>query len=138
METKSREVSGPTSASHELGGVTPQRQLPAVLPPTNLPVTPSIFPSPSSQSHVQILDSTSRSAVTAVPASVSVSLQEPSPRIRAAAVHMVFANRMSSDFISPAAVENLQAWAGNAIFEALCNDVAVPESVRIIFNRVVD
>lgn len=41
------------------------------------------------------------------------------PRIRAAAVQMVFASRTSQDFISPEQVTETEAWCGKALLEAM-------------------
>jgi len=41
--------------------------------------------------------------------------------IRAAAAHMVFAQRTSLDFITPGEVEIMEEWAGRATLECLAN-----------------
>ncbi|KAF9235082.1 nucleoside phosphorylase domain-containing protein [Melanogaster broomeanus] len=41
------------------------------------------------------------------------------PLIRAAALQMVFASRLSQDFITPEQVSELEAWSGRAVLEAL-------------------
>lgn len=51
------------------------------------------------------------------------------PRIRAAAVHMVFANRTSQDFITPAQVAELEAWSGRGVLDAL-RGFEIPSEVR--------
>ena len=81
-----------------------------VVPPTKLPVEPSIEASPS----------------TTLPISPSAN-NKPGPKdgqvrgIRAAAVQMVFANRRTREFISPDVVRDLEAWSGRVVLEALCS-----------------
>lgn len=70
------------------------------IPPSHLPATPAIKTSPSTQP----------------PPSLNVSA---TPRIRAAAVQMIFANRVTQDFITPEAVKATEAWSGRAVLEAL-------------------
>ena len=53
---------------------------------------------------------------------------EPPPRIRAAAAHMVFANRATADFITPSQVAATEAWTGRAILEALVS-LDIPANV---------
>ena len=61
-----------------------------------------------------------------IPPDVSISAPDghilvPQPRIRAAAVQMVFANRGSRDFITPEQVEALENWCAVAVLEALAS-----------------
>lgn len=88
------------------------------LPPTNLPVEPLIVPAPSQQT----LD--------AAPTikSDSGSPRQP-PRIRAAAVQMIFACRRTQSFIEPEQVAELEAWSGLAVLQAL-SGFKIPPEVR--------
>ena len=69
------------------------------IPPSHLPASLSIDSSPSTQPP---------------PASTHVA-----PRIRAAAVQMIFANRVNQDFITPENVKAIEAWSGRAVLDAL-------------------
>ena len=54
--------------------------------------------------------------------SLSTQASEPTgvkSKIKAAAAQMVFASRLSQDFITPEAVAELERWSGMAILEAL-------------------
>lgn len=84
----------------------------STIPPSHLPATPAIETSPSTQP----------------PPTLNVSV---TPRIRAAAVQMIFANRVTQDFITPEAVKATEAWSGRAVLEALAafsipNEVSGP------------
>jgi uridine phosphorylase len=62
----------------------------------------------------------------------AVEKHESSHRIRAAAAQMVFAARLSKDFITPQQVVNTEAWTGRAVLEALCR-IPLGEEVNISF-----
>ncbi|KAH8111151.1 purine and uridine phosphorylase [Phellopilus nigrolimitatus] len=85
---------------------------PPTLPPTRLPVSPAISPAHSAQR-------ASADQTSAAPNSPSTKTAAPAPRIRAAAVQMIFANRRSQEFIDPARVGALEAWSGRATLDAL-------------------
>ena len=84
----------------------PRTELPQgqAVPPTNLPTKPTINPGPSAQEE-------------AIPAASIETTR--SPRIRAAAVQMIFADRKTQDFISPDRVTKLERWSGEAVLKAL-------------------
>jgi len=75
------------------------------LPPTNLPVEPSISRSPSAQ------HSSGQTEATVRLASVG--------GIRAAAVQMIFASRTSQEFITPQQVQVVENWSGKGVLDAL-------------------
>ncbi|EJC98348.1 purine and uridine phosphorylase [Fomitiporia mediterranea MF3/22] len=79
------------------------------VPPTKLPVTPSLSPPSSTNSS----SSPTSPQVNATPTPT------PTARIRAAAVQMIFANRRTQDFISPTRVQELEEWSGQAVLGAL-------------------
>ncbi len=91
------------------------------IPPTNLPVDPTI--SPRSSRFVSLPSSPKHASATTDKDTSSTT------RIRAAAVHMVFANRVTGDFVSPERAESLQKWAGEKVLQALAS-FTVDESVR--------
>lgn len=49
--------------------------------------------------------------------------------IRAAAVQMIFADRVNQDFIDPQKVEELEAWTGKAVLATLIM-IHIPDEVR--------
>ena len=57
----------------------------------------------------------------------------PKSRIRAAAVHMIFASRISQVFITPEEVDVLEEWCGLAVLKAL---VTFPVSVSVASRRI--
>ncbi|EGN94288.1 hypothetical protein SERLA73DRAFT_188087 [Serpula lacrymans var. lacrymans S7.3] len=83
------------------------RRIPAPSMPPPLatgPVTPAITsPAPPSEPSIPI----------------EGSAKATNSRIRAAAVHMVFASRTSQDFISPIQVSEIEKWSGRGVLEAL-------------------
>ena len=69
------------------------------------------------------------------PANVSVAAKDgkrlaPGPRIRAASAQIIFAARNSRDFITPEQVNEIEAWTGLAVLEALRTFEINPE-VRV-------
>ncbi|KAL5519701.1 hypothetical protein ACEPAG_1361 [Sanghuangporus baumii] len=86
------------------------------VPPTSLPVSPSITPPPTSDDYPPAATS-SNSAYTK--AGVSDSTVANTPRIRAASVQMIFAQRRSQDFIAPSRVAALEEWSGRVVLGAL-------------------
>ena len=59
---------------------------------------------------------------------------QPPARIRAAAAQMVFASRLSQDWIAPQTVAAIEAWTGRALLEALAALEIPPEvSVRVLW-----
>lgn len=95
----------PRKRSHDgrYEGTTDQR-----IPPTSKPVTPALEPAPSSQ-----------------PGLLIEKAEPVEPRIRAASVQMIFANRLSQDFINPQRVLDLEAWSGRAVLDAITSfDIA--------------
>ncbi|KAL5501919.1 hypothetical protein ACEPAH_9180 [Sanghuangporus vaninii] len=90
-------------------------------PPTSLPVSPSITPPPTSDD----LNATSNPPAATSPNSASAktgasdSPMTTTPRIRAASVQMIFAQRRSQDFITPLRVAALEEWSGRVVLEAL-------------------
>ena len=50
-------------------------------------------------------------------------------KIRAASVQMIFAARLSKDFITPETVKATEAWTGRAVLTAL-SQILIPEGVR--------
>jgi uridine phosphorylase len=95
----------------------PQQKAPAIVPPplATSPVAPS-------------LETTSGSSQGVIPSQAF----PPLPRIRAAAAQMVFAARLSKDFITPDEVIALETWSGKGILDALTG-ISLPEDVS--FNR---
>ncbi|KAL5524211.1 hypothetical protein ACEPAF_9351 [Sanghuangporus sanghuang] len=90
-------------------------------PPTSYPVSPSITPPPTSDDFntasnpPAATSSNNASAKTGV----SGSTVTTTPRIRAASVQMIFAQRRSQDFITPLRVAALEEWSGRVVLEAL-------------------
>ncbi|OCB91137.1 purine and uridine phosphorylase [Sanghuangporus baumii] len=90
-------------------------------PPTSSPVSPSITPPPTSDDFntasnpPAATSSNNASAKTGV----SGSTVTTTPRIRAASVQMIFAQRRSQDFITPLRVAALEEWSGRVVLEAL-------------------
>ncbi|TDL22442.1 purine and uridine phosphorylase [Rickenella mellea] len=84
----------------------PSPALSPSMPPTTLPVTPTLSQNSSRHTPPLLTDAN----------------QAPrSGRIRAAAVQMIFASRTSQDFITPEHVAELEAWSGRSVLETLCN-----------------
>jgi len=77
--------------------------------------TTSAQQSPLATSAVSPSLETTQSSQTAVPSQI----MSPPPRIRAAAAQMVFAARLSKDFITPDEVVALERWTSLGILEAL-------------------
>lgn len=99
------------------------------IPPTNLPVDPTI--SPRSSKFTALPPSPAQARATLPSAAAAEDSSTPA-RIRAAAVHMVFANRITGDFVTPARAESLQKWAGEKVLQALA-EFAVDASVSTTF-----
>ena len=68
--------------------------------------------------HPASVDSTD-SAISGVPAAYVHPTPDENTRIRAAAVHMIFASRLSQEMIKPEAVVALEEWSGRAVLEAV-------------------
>lgn len=91
------------------------------IPLTSRPVTPSISPGPSTQ-HLPPVDEDAHNitpvSTNTAPDEQDLRLPRP-PRIRAASVQMIFADRKDQGFITPAQVDALEALAGRAVLETL-------------------
>jgi len=57
-------------------------------------------------------------------------------KIRAASVQMIFAARLSRDFITPETVRATEAWTGEAVLSALAQ-FRIPEDVRKLCNLAI-
>jgi uridine phosphorylase len=84
----------------------------APLPSTDMPASPQLSSSPS-EAH-----------------KMAPWAHDDSARIRAAAAQIVFANRTSRDFITPAEVEAVEFWTGEAVLECLAT-FEIPTNVRV-------
>ena len=62
----------------------------------------------------------------------------PQGKIRAAAVHMVFAARASRAFISPAQVKQLQSWVGRAALDTLVEFDIPVSAIKIWSNFLIN
>ena len=94
------------------------------IPPTTSPVKPAVTIAPSiASTATDATDQNERKQGSQVASS---------SRIRAAAVQMIFANRVNQDFIDPQRVEELEAWAGKAVLDALIQ-MNIPEEVHAVF-----
>lgn len=94
-----------------------------LLPPlTTLPVLPEMSQPSSTQSPPLNVDSS----------------QDPvcKPKIKAAAVQMVFASRLSQDFITPEHVIQLENWTGQGVLEALKEFEIAPNVGTISFFSI--
>ena len=90
----------------------------APVPPTTSPVMPAVSVAPT----VQV------SAPGSAETKPTVTAGHGSWRIRAASVQMIFANRVTQDFIDPQQVAELESWSGRAVLQTLV-EVNIPSEV---------